>query len=354
MADSGDGIDFIVSEGFSAWLTAQRVSLVFGTPPAKLWLVGTDDRGDVAIFDRELDKVMGLASDGDSLWVATRFEIWRFVDVIGPGTVTDEGHDRLFVPREVFPTGDVNAHDLALDADGQPLWVNTRFGCLASVSDRWSFVPRWWPPFLSGPEPGDRCHLNGLAMRDGRAGWVTCVSRSDTVDGWRDGRRDGGLVMDVATGETIATGLSMPHSPRWDGQRVWVANAGRGEIGFVDPTRGGFEPVAFAPGFLRGMCVVGDYLVVGSSRPRHGDIYSGLDLDDRLAAAGETPRLGLFVFDCRRGEIVEWLLMEGPVRELFDVLALGGVRRPAAVGLLADDVRTNVWLPGGPAAVVAP
>ena len=118
----------------------------------------------------------------------------------------------------MYPTGDVNTHDLALDGDGRDIWVNTRFGCLAC---HWcptvSFVPRWWPPFLAGPDPGDRCHLNGLAVRDGRPYAVTCVSPVDSVDAWRDGRRDRGVVIDVASGEIIADGLSMPHSPRWTG-----------------------------------------------------------------------------------------------------------------------------------------
>lgn len=347
--ESTDGIELVASDGLAGWLADQNVSLVFGTPPAKLWLVGLDERGHIAVFDRQLDKVMGLASGegGQRLWVATRFEIWRFENVLPDGVHTDEGHDRLFVPRQAYPTGDLNAHDLALDAQGRDIWVNTRFGCLASVSEEWNFVPRWWPPFLPGPIPGDRCHLNGLAVRDGEPAWVTCVSPRAEVDAWRDGRRDQGVVIDVPTGEVVVAGLSMPHSPRWDGRRLWVANAGRGELGVVDLDAGRYEPVVFAPGFLRGLCLVGDgdFAVVGSSRPRHGDMYSGLHLDDELARRGEEPRLGLFVVDTRRGELVEWLLIEGPVRELFDVLALPGVRRPMAVGLTTDEVRTHVWLP---------
>jgi uncharacterized protein (TIGR03032 family) len=344
--DSNDGIELVASDGLAGWLAQEQVSLVFGTPPAKLWLVGLDEAGDLAVFDRQLDKVMGLAStDSNTLWLATRYEIWRFENVLSPGELTDDGHDRLFVPRQMYPTGDVNAHDLSLDGDGRDLWVNTRFGCLASVDEASSFVPRWWPSFLPEPLPGDRCHLNGLAMRDGQAGWVTCVSPVSVVDQWRSGRADQGVVLDVASGEVVADGLSMPHSPRWDGQRLWVANAGRGELGVVDLERGGFEAVAVAPGFLRGLCLVGHYAVVGSSRPRRGDIYSGLPLDDRLERSGEEPRLGLFVVDTITGEVVEWLLVEGPVRELFDVLALPGVRRPMAIGLFTDEIRQHLWVP---------
>jgi uncharacterized protein (TIGR03032 family) len=339
-----DDVELLASEGFADWLAGQDVSLVFGTPPAKLWLIGIDEQSQLAVFDRSLDKVMGLASDGkDRLWVATRFEIWRFENVLAPGSTTSDGHDRLFIPRLMSTVGNVNVHDLALEADGRDVWVNTRFGCLASTSDSASFVPRWHPPFLPGPAPGDRCHLNGLAMIDGVAAYVTCVSQSTEVDGWRAGRRDQGVVIDVAANEVVARGLSMPHSPRWWNGRLWVANAGTGELGTIDTERQAFEPVAFGPGFLRGLCFVGDYAVVGSSKPRRGDIYSGLALDDALEARQMQPHLGLFVIDLKTGELVHWLLVEGNVRELFDVCALPGVVRPAAVGLVGGEVRTELW-----------
>jgi uncharacterized protein (TIGR03032 family) len=339
-----DDLDLIASEGLADWLVSQQVSLVFGTPPHKLWLLGTDEQGQLSVFDRVFDKVMGLASDGaDRLWIATRFEIWRFENVLGPGQRTADGHDRLFIPRHSSLVGDLNIHDLGLQADGRDLWVNTRYNCLASASDTSSFVPRWHLPFLPGPQAGDCCHLNGLAMVDGLPGYFTCVSRSAEVDGWRNGRRDQGVVIDVASGEVAVDGLSMPHSPRWHDGSLWLANAGTGELGRVDLDRGSFEPVAFGPGFLRGLCFVGDYAVVGSSKPRRGDIYSGLALDDALEQRHLQPHLGLFVVDLRRGELVEWLLIEGAVRELFDVCAISGAQRPAAIGLRTDEIRTELW-----------
>jgi len=346
-----DNLELIASDGLEEWLGTNAVSLVFGTPPAKLWLVGLDGAGRLAVFDRTLDKVMGIARDGTQrLWVATRFEVWRFENVLPPGALTDEGHDRLFAPRAMYPVGDVNIHDLVIEGDGRDLWVNTRFGCLASTSETTSFVPRWWPPFLSGPQPGDRCHLNGLAVRDGAAAWVTLVSRSTEVDEWRDHRRDGGCVIDVRSGETLATGLSMPHSPRWHDGRLWLANAGTGELGIVDQSTGRFEPVTFIPGFARGLSLIGRYAVVGSSKPRRQGVYSGLALDDALESRGMEPHLGIFVVDTVSAEIVAWLLIEGDVREIFDVSILPGVRRPAALGLIGDELRTQLWydtaLPG--------
>ena len=194
-----------------------------------------------------------------------------------------------------------------------------------------------------GPQAGSCCHLNGLAMVDGVAGYVTCVSRSTEVDEWRNGRRDQGVVIDVASGEVVVDGLSMPPLATLARRRVVADQRRHGELGRVDLDRGSFEPVAFGPGFLRGLCFVGDYAVVGSSKPRRGDIYSGLALDEALEKRNARPHLGLFVIDLRRGELVEWLLIEGPVRELFDVCALSGAQRPAAIGLRTDEIRTELW-----------
>ena len=101
-------------------------------------------------------------------------------------------------------------------------------------------------------------------MKDGRAAYVTAVSRSDVVDGWRDHRVDGGIVIDVNTNAIVAEGLSMPHSPRWHQGRLWLLNSGTGEFGYVDLTAGRFVPVSFCAGYLRGLAFHGDFAL---SRP---------------------------------------------------------------------------------------
>ena len=135
----------------------------------------------------------------------------------------------------------------------------------------------------------------------------------------------------------------MPHSPRWYRGRLWLTNAGTGELVTVDPVTGTWEPFCFCPGFVRGLTFFGDYAIVGSSKPREGDIYSGLQLDDRLAAAGQPPRLGLFIIDLRTAQIVQWLFIDGEARELYDVVVLPGVRQPMALGLQTDEVEKTIW-----------
>ena len=236
-------------------------------------------------------------------------------------------------------TGDLDVHDIALAPDGRPVFVNTLFSCLATVSDTNSFAPVWKPPFITRLAAEDRCHLNGLAMENGRPRYVTLVGRSDVADGWREHRRDGGAVFDVVSGEVVVGGLSMPHSPRLHQGNLWLLNAGTGEVGRVDIAAGHFEPVAFCPGYARGLTFAGDFAFVGISMPRDNRTFTGLALDDELARRGAEPRCAILVIDLRTGDTVHWLRFTGVVKELYDVAVLSGIRRPAAIGFKSDEIR---------------
>jgi uncharacterized protein (TIGR03032 family) len=218
------------------------------------------------------------------------------------------------------------------------VFVNTLFGCLATLSDRHSFIPLWQPPFLSKLAAEDRCHLNGLALENGQPAYVTAVSQSDVADGWRQRRHDGGCVIDVRTNEILVSGLSMPHSPRVYRDQLWVLNSGTGQFGRIDRQAGTFEPVCFCPGYLRGLSFVGDYAVVGLSQCRENRTFQGLALDEELRRRDAEAHCGLCVIDLRTGDLVHWLWLGGVVKELYDVVALPGVRRPSALGFKTDEI----------------
>ncbi len=231
------------------------------------------------------------------------------------------------------------------------MFVNTLFSCLATVSERFSFAPVWKPPFISKLAAEDRCHLNGLAAVDGEPKYVTCVSKSDAADGWREHRRGGGLVLEVPSGEVVASGLSMPHSPRFHAGKLWLHDSGTGYFGFVDQKAGKFEPVAFCRGYLRGLDFVGRYAVCGMSLPREGKTFSGLPLDDNLKAKSVSATCGINVIDLKSGDVVHWLHLEGIVQELYDVITMQGARRPMAIGFKTDEIRRVISV--GPEASIA-
>jgi uncharacterized protein (TIGR03032 family) len=342
------------SPGLWQWLQDSGLSLAFTTYQTnRLFLVGCKPEGKLAVHERLFDKPMGLYAKGDSLYMATRYQIWQLENRLAAGE-TYQGADRLYVPCESKTTGDLNVHDVVLDKDGDILFINTDFSCLAKLRPGFSFEPVWQPPFIGNLKAEDRCHLNGLAMRGSQPAYATACSATDDPAGWRNHRHDGGVVIDIPANEIIATGLSMPHSPRWYQGKLWLLNSGSGEFGYLDmarPLDQRFVPVTFCPGFVRGLAFVGKLAVVGLSKLR-SKTFGGLALETSLQARNQTSQCGLMVIDIDSGEIKHTLQIEGSVEELFDIVALPGVRQPRASGFQDDDIDRLVNYPGSNGIVV--
>ncbi len=332
-------LDITTSRQMLAWLDEQKLSIALTTYQiGKLFLLGLKPGGELSVFERSFNRCMGMCPTENGFYLSSLYQVWRFENMFNRGQQQD-GHDRLYVPQVGNTTGDCDIHDMAVDADGRLVFVNTLFGCLATLSDTHSFKPLWRPPFISKLAAEDRCHLNGLAMKDGRAAYVTAVSQSDVVDGWRDHRSGGGVLIDVQRNEIVASGLSMPHSPRWYQGKLWLCNSGTGEFGHIELDSGRFVPLTFCAGYMRGLSFHGDFALVGTSRPRHNKTFSGLPLDEALKSRQAEARCGVQVIDLRSGDAVHWLRFEGMVDELYDVITLPGVRSPMALGFKTDEIR---------------
>jgi uncharacterized protein (TIGR03032 family) len=332
----------LVSRHFPEWLAEQRLSLAFTTyQTGKMFFIGLSTPDRLSVFERTFNRAMGLWTDGQTLWLASAFQLWRFENALAAGESVD-GYDRMYVPRVGYTTGDIDVHDVVVNAEGRVQFISTLFSCLATVSDECNFKPLWRPPFVSKLAAEDRCHLNGLALRDGKPRYVTSCAQTDVVDGWRDCRSDGGALLDLDGDQVLATGLSMPHSPRWYRDRLWLLNSGHGDFGYVDLSSGQFEPVTFCPGYARGLAFHGNYAVVGVSRPREAT-FQGLPLDANLARRKAVARTGLQVIDLSSGDVAHWLRIEGSVEELYDVVVLPDAVRPKTLGFKTSEIRHNVW-----------
>lgn len=337
--ESDATFELTTSRQFGSWLAEQKVNLAFTTYQAgKLFFLGLGPEGRLSVFNRTLERCMGLAYADDMLHVSSLYQIYTFVDATRAQQI-DVGYDSVFVPQLSRFTGDVDAHDLAIGADGDLLFANTLFSCVAAASLTHSFRPVWKPPFIDRLAAEDRCHLNGMALKDGKPKYVTAVGESNVADGWRDHRASGGIVMDCESDEIVATGFSMPHSPRWHDDALWVHDSGSGMFGKLDIDTGKFESVAFCPGYLRGLDFVGNFAIVGVSKQRENRTFSGLALDDNLEKNKVEPRCGLYVVDLRSGDLVHWVRIEGVVQELFDVVVLPDRTNTAAIGFRSDEIR---------------
>jgi uncharacterized protein (TIGR03032 family) len=336
--DSSPPYSVRASAGFSSWLHEQNAAIAVTTYQiGKLFLIGAPAPDRLSVTERTFERCLGVATVGESLYLAGLNNILRFENVVPKGQNL-EGHDAVYAPQIAWYTGDVFAHDVGVLPSGRPLFVNTLFSCIATVDETTSFRPVWQPPFVTALRPEDRCHLNGLAMEDGRPRFVTAAGQTDGPRGWREARIGNGCVVDVASDEIVASGLTMPHSPRLHDGRLYLSNAGTGELGEIELATGRFNPIVFCPGFARGVAFGGDKLLVGLSLPRQHRDFSGLPLDDRLKREGLEPRCMIQVIDSARGAIEHWLALGGVVRELYDIACIPGVRTPMVVGFAQGQI----------------
>lgn len=222
--------DITVSRGFGSWLAAHGVSLAFTSyQTGNLFLVGVTPQGTVSFHQQVYQRAMGVHAQSDRLYIGGLYQIWRLENVLAPDERANQHFDRLFVPRNAQTVGDVDVHEVSVDKSGRIVFVNTKFSCLATVSLKYGFRPIWKPEFISKLAAEDRCHLNGLAMQDGLPRYVTAVSRSDVLSGWRQRRHEGGVLIDVQNDRIVTDQLSMPHSPRvWNGQVFALDSAAAG------------------------------------------------------------------------------------------------------------------------------
>ncbi|HAP76806.1 MAG TPA: TIGR03032 family protein [Acidimicrobiaceae bacterium] len=259
---------------------------------------------------------MGVAVRRDTLALGTSNSVWQFDNqpTLAARLPGDATHDACFVARAAHITGDIAIHEMAYDRDGELWVVNTRFSCLATLDPEYSFVPKWRPRFVTALAAEDRCHLNGLAMVDGRPKYVTALAMTDDRQGWRAEKAGGGLIIDIDDHAVITTGMTMPHSPRWHGGRLWVLDSGNGALCTVDVATGNRTVVALLPGFTRGLAFIGRYALVGLSKVRE-HVFAGLPLAERVTER----QCGVWVVDTDAGIIVGFLRFEGAVEEVFDV-----------------------------------
>ncbi len=324
--------------------------------------------GKLTLLLRTFDRAMGVAVSRRELAIATRYQIWFLPNEpsLAERLPPQGTHDACFIPRRSHVTSNIDTHEIAwgekvegleLRVEGktnavhsqpsttnpQPiLWlVNTQHCCLCTLDERFSFVPRWKPPFVSELKRADPCHLNGLAMLDGQPKYVTCFAETNTPEGWRDRKRDGGCLIDVTTNEVAARGFSMPHSPRIHNGKIWLLNSGCGTVVSVDRRDGSHVEVAKVPGYPRGLAFAGRFAFVGVSQARETKTFGDVPVVEQNA----NRKCGVWCIDMLTGNTVGFLEFEQTVAEVFDVQLLYRIRNPAIIGFGKDTIERACVMP---------
>jgi len=314
------------SAAFVTLLEQGRLSIAVTTYQAGQVVFLRADQGKLNTHFCAFNRPMGVAFQGNRLVIGTNNEIFEFrnTPAVAPKVEPKGRHDACFIPRSVHYTGNIDIHEI--DFAGDELWlVNTRFSCLCTLDLDHSFVPRWRPPWVSAYAVEDRCHLNGLAVVDGRPRYVTALGRTDTAGGWRANKNAGGVLYDVVRDKVLVEGLSMPHSPRWYRGRVWFLESGYGALSWYDPTTASSGRLTQLPGFTRGLDFVEGYAVIGLSQVRETNTFEGIP----ITADGSERRSGVWVVDLGTGETVALLRFSDAVEEIFAVKVLPGLTFPS-------------------------
>ncbi|OHB78477.1 MAG: TIGR03032 family protein [Planctomycetes bacterium RBG_16_64_10] len=332
-ADLQRAVHYEHSLSLAPLLEQLRVTLLVSTYQAgKAVAIGTH-RGALVQSFHNFDRPMGIAVQSDSIAVAARNQIWflRNAPDIAQQVEPAGRYGACYLTRTAQVTGEIQAHELGWS--GAELWVvNTAFSCLCTLDARYSFVPRWCPPFISALAPEDRCHLNGIAMQNGRPKYVTAMAATDSAGGWRPNKVTSGCLIDVDSGATVAHGFAMPHSPRVHRGQTWLLDSGRGRVVWVDPKSEKVETAARVPGYARGLAFAGPYAFVGLSKIRATSTFDGVP----IAEQRDRLKCGVAVVDLQSGKLLASFEFKSGVDEIFDVAVLPNVWMAAIRGPFAD------------------
>lgn len=329
--------------GFAAILHQLGISLALSTYQAgKVVLISPKDKQTIVQLPRSFGKAMGIALHEDRMAIATKDEVivLRNSPALAHHYPAKPAvYDSMFMPRASFYTGALDIHDLEFGKGGL-FAVNTFFSCLCKIDANYNFTPIWTPPFISKLAAEDRCHLNGMAMKDGQPAYATAFNQGDTPKSWRPTVTTSGIVMEVPSGKVIASGLAMPHSPRLYPEGLFVLLSAAGTLLKINPASGQKTTVFQHPGFLRGMDRHGDYLFIGVSKIRASS-KTFAKIDDKFK---QSPA-GILVVHLPSGKLVGQLAYQESVEEIYDIKVLPGMLRPNIMSTLQDDHKRGLATP---------
>ena len=277
---------------------------------------------------RSFRKPMGLAVDGDRLAIGTSLGNLGLSQRPrrGPPPGAGRQHDACFLPRRRpapatsrFTRWPGPSRTTALVRQ-HPLLLPVHRGATSTASCR-AGGRRSSPPWPRRTAATSTDFAWPRAARPSSPPWAppTRPAAGGTT------RRDGGVLMDVATGEIILRGLSMPHSPRWYDGRSGSWNRAAAASAASIPAPANYQPVAELPGFTRGLDFCGPLAFIGLSQVRETAVFSGIAIAERPL---EERCCGVWVVNIQTGQTVAFVKFEDAVQEIFAVQVLPGRALP--------------------------
>jgi uncharacterized protein (TIGR03032 family) len=303
----------------------------------KLVLISPKDENSLVQLPRHFEKLMGIAEDKkkDKLALACKDQVIIFSnskDLAIHYPKSPNKYDAMYMPRVTYHTGPLDIHDLSFGNNGELFAVNTLFSCIITINDDYNFSTYWKPPFIDALVSEDRCHLNGMALKNGKPKYVTAFNKGNSRQSWRDNITKSGIVMDVETNEIIVENLPMPHSPRIFNNELYVLLSATGELAKIDLENNKYEVVVKLDGFVRGMSLHKDYLFIGLSKLRENSSTFG-----KLDFAKKANEAGIVIIHLPTGSITGKITYQTSLDEIYDVHILDNKMRPNILNTINDD-----------------
>ena len=311
----------------------------------KVVFISAKDENNLIQLPRNFEKAMGIAEDHqkDKIAIACKDEIIVFrnsKDLAKFYPNAPNKYDALYLPRNTFHTGAIDIHDLNFGSSGDLYAVNTLFSSIVKIDDNYNFTPFWTPPFIDKVTAEDRCHLNGMAMKNGRPKYATAFNNGNKPQSWRDKVTSSGIIMDIERNIIINEGLAMPHTPRIFNNELYVLLSANGELAKINTDNGTHEVIIKINGFVRGMSLHKDYLFIGISKLRkNSSTFSKLPFAEKANEAG------LVVVHLPTKSIAGKLTYLTSLDEIYDVHVLADKIRPNILNTLTDDHKKGLMIP---------
>ncbi len=312
-------IDFTYSQNIVNFLKQLNITIVLTTYQTnKIMIIGQEnDQFDIRYKD--FPRPMGMCSTKDGkIYAGLGHGIYQFSNFSGTAQNLEEGnrYDACYMPQNIHFTADIDIHEMEYCKD-ELYFINTKFSCLCIKEPNSSFKPVWKPPFISLLQPVDKCHLNGFCTRDGEPRYVTILGKTDEPLGWRKNKANGGMLMDIKTNKILVKGLSMPHSPRWHQEKLYLLESGKGAISYFDFKSKKVIEIVRVPGFTRGLDIVGDFAFIGVSKVRESATFSGLEITKLPKRVS-----GVWIVNIKTAKIISFVEFTSGLDEVFAISVL--------------------------------
>jgi uncharacterized protein (TIGR03032 family) len=312
----------------------------------KLVFISAKDENTLVQLPRTFEKPMGIAEDKqqDKIAIACKDEVIVFAnsrDLASYYPNSPGKYDALYMPRVTYHTGQLDIHDLNFGSENELYAVNTAFSCIVKIDGNYNFTPYWNPPFIDSIGSEDRCHLNGMAMLNGKPKYATAFNKGNSHQSWRENITKTGIIMDIETNEIILENLGMPHSPRIFNGQLYTLLSATGELIKVNPVDKSYDVVMKIDGFVRGMDLHKDYLFIGLSKLRkNSSTFAALDFAESANEAA------IVIVHLPSAALVGKITYQSSLDEIYDIHILGEKTRPNIMNTIRPDYKTGLMIPG--------